>query len=252
MQEQPPKRKRKKKKKLFTKIVSDLFTMVVIIGSIYYGIQFVDHPMMCFGYLEIKGNSNITKQEILKNNGILEPFNFFKVNPRELQKKLSRDLRIASVNIRHVWPNKLIIDLTEREPYLCLESNYGFVQTDYNGQIINATKNIHDGKAIFLFGISAENLYVGDYVQNVEILEVLKFLNRLELQNRQDILEIKIHNGKLELLTTNKVLIKFGDIKNMSTKFDDYTFIVNDIKNRNILVDYIDLSFHKPFVNIAK
>lgn len=252
MQEQAPKRKRKKKKKLFTKIVSDLFTMIIIIGSIYYGIKFVDHPITSFGYLEIKGNSNITKQEILKNNGILEPFNFFKVNARTIQRNLSKDLRIENVNVRHIWPNKLVIDLTEREPYLCLISNYGFVQIDAKGQIINATKNVHDGKAIFLFGVSAENLYVGDYIKNIEALEVLKFLSRLDQQNRRDILEIKIDNNKVDFLTNNKVLIKFGDIQNLNTKLDNYIFIVNDIKDKNILVDYIDLSFHKPFVNIAK
>lgn len=92
-----------------------LLTALVVNGSHWLRTS----PRFAISELAITGNARVTRAQILDaldRAGIAPGANVFGVSPAAVERLLERDPRIASVRARRVLPDRITIEITERQP----------------------------------------------------------------------------------------------------------------------------------------
>jgi len=187
----------------------------------------------------------------LELTNLQEPANLFLVSSKNVETILANDLRIKSVKTRYELPNIFHIDIIEAKPLFYVISNYGFVSVREDGTIISAEKNIKEGNAIFLSGVTVKNHFIGDKIDDENVGLVVEFLNNIDSNLRNQISEFNIYDEKkakvIDLMGRNYLL---GEVQNIPTKSEVFSAIIKEVLEKNIAVEFVDLSYSKPYIKI--
>ena len=126
-----------------------------------------------------------------------------------------------------------------------------YAQVDYNGVVMNVSDGIKGADAPVLSGVVTGNIFFGDTVKEKNVLEILKFLSRLDKEVINSISEIAVdgsNNVKFNLSYGYPILL--GNADHLAEKLDVFVTVFNDIKTKNIRAEYIDLTFAKPYIKL--
>lgn len=227
-----------------------LFCIIFIVGTYYL----LHRPWIAFGQITLQGGTNIDVAEVKRVTGIGEPVNLFNISRSNLEKVLKNDLRVEKVSTAYVWPNILQVDITERTPAIYVECAYnGFVKIGYNGCVMEVTKGIKDASAPFVSGRKIGNVYNGDIIKDKDILEVVKFLGKLDKAITSQISEIAINNAnEIKVFLLSGVPILLGNSEGLEEKTDTFIIICNELKTKKIKAEYIDLTYSKPYIKLKQ
>ena len=122
---------------------------------------------------------------------------------------------------------------------------------DYNGVVLSVTTTIPDAKAPVLAGIKCGNLYLGDKVANTGVLQILQFLQQLTPEELQRIGEIAVDDKQdVKLQLSGSFPVRLGRVQEVSQKASVFMTVFNEIKDKNIKAEYIDLTFGKPYIKL--
>ncbi len=217
------------KKKVY--IVAMLILSAVIILTL---------PMWTITHIEVQDNNWYTDEEIIKismadNNHILNTM------PKEVKKQLQRLPYIRDVSVKYVFPGKMIIRVSEREPlgyvpfmgtYLCL---------DEQGQVIEQTHK--DNVALpIIKGVRFSKFKIGEYlpVENEDTLltglEIIRILKKHKFENK--VKKIDVYNVEQIHLYVDNLDVIIGNIGDFDKKLqwlieaqDVYDMGVLDLSN---------------------
>lgn len=230
------------------------FLFFCFIGFLTGAYQIIHQPWFSFGQVEVSGNSNISKEEVIKNASLKDPINLFLINRSQIEQDLRQDYRIEEVGTAYLWPNILQIIIKERKPSFYIKTAYnGFVQIDFDGYVLKVGKGIKDAVVPYVSGIDAGNVYLGDKVEQEDVLYLLDFLQRLDKNLLVEIAGIAVDGqNKVTVQMTSDVKIIVGELKDIGTKADSFVTICNEIKTKNIEAEYIDLTFSKPYIKVKR
>ena len=81
---------------------------------------------------------------------------------------------------------------------------------------------------------------------------LLQFLRQLDGDARDRIAEIGVddrHEAKLRLRSSFPILL--GPVAELPHKAQVFMTVFNEIKNKNIQAEYIDLTFAKPYIKLV-
>jgi len=137
--------KKYKRKRRTLDIFSLLFTLFlaisfVAIGSfivlkLYYTITTMDY--FSLKKIEIKGNEMLTYNDITSYLDLRLGDNLFSLNISELNRKLRRNPWVYESIIKRTIPDKLSIEIKEKEPFFLLKENDKIFYADINGDRID-------------------------------------------------------------------------------------------------------------------
>ncbi len=68
--------------------------------------------------IKVKGNIFLPSSEVIKKAGIQLHTNILKIKPEEIKSRLDQEVWIKRATIRRELPNRIIIELQEREPFM--------------------------------------------------------------------------------------------------------------------------------------
>lgn len=68
--------------------------------------------------IKVKGNIFLSSSEVIKKAGIQLHTNILKIKPEEIKNRLDQEVWIKRATIRRELPNRIIIELQEREPFM--------------------------------------------------------------------------------------------------------------------------------------
>ena len=229
-----------------------LLTLCAVVYGLWYGWSYIHQPGLAFGSVVIHGTNQLTEEEIIKLAGSEPPFNFFNVSFSRLQDALDHDIRFQNAKIAYRWPAGMEVTVEEREPALYVANSYrSYLQLDYNGLIINVTTGIPDARAPLLVGVQCGNVFLGDPVGNDSVMQILKFLQLLDGDARDRIAEIAVDDRQeARLSLRGSFNIKLGPVAALPEKAPVFMTVFNEIKNKNIQAEYIDLTFAKPYIKL--
>ncbi|MGM9568973.1 MAG: cell division protein FtsQ/DivIB, partial [Phascolarctobacterium sp.] len=220
--------------------------------GLHYGWNYIHRTDLAIGAITIHGSSLLTEDEAIKLGGSAPPFNFFNVSRRRLEEALKHDIRFQNTRVDYHWPTNYEVYVTEREPALYVANSYrSYLQLDYNGLVMNVTTGIPDAKAPVLVGAQCGNVYLGDKVDNKNVVYILQFLQQLSGEARDRIAEIAIDNrqeAKLRMRGSFPILL--GPVSKLPEKATLFMTVFQEIKNKNIQAEYIDLTFAKPYIKL--
>ncbi len=233
----------------FKKIAMYALTAVSFVALFFL----LRQPWFAFGTVYITGTERLSRQEILALTGLKEPVNLIILDKANVEHILTNDLRIKKAAVSYELPNILRIDILEEAPFFYIKTSYGFAGVRSDGKLMSAGKNIKDALAPVLTGVSIGNTFVGDTVSTKEINYFRDFLTTAGTEARGKIAEIHINSsGKAKIFDLSGVPYIIGDLTEAGKKSMTFSAIVKEINEKNLAVEFADLSYSKPYIKIKK
>lgn len=226
-----------------------LLALAVLIAAFL----FVNSAFFTVGEVVVAGNNHISVEDIHSIAGIPSEVNIFRLNTGEINKRLLRDLRIASAEVTRRFPATIAISVTERQPLAWLACSYGFVQVDKQGMVMTAVKSIKKIDVPLITGIRLGTIYVGDKVDLPAAGAVLSYLADLDEATLAQLAEINIRpNGDLAAYTVQSVNIRIGPPERLPEKAKFTHDILLEIGGKKAPIEYIDLNYASPYIKFKQ
>ena len=184
--------------------------------------------------ITIENNKIIKDKEIKEKLSFLYETNFFFLRVKKIEKKLREIQFIESYQIKKIYPNNLIIKITEKKPIAIIQKSKQKKYFTVRGDLIDFRKikifedlpNVFgDEKSFATFYVNLKNI-------NFPFKEIKTFY--LFESKRWDLLTLKNQLIKLPINNYNKSLLNFISLKDQ-TNFEKYKIFDYRIKDQLIL-----------------
>lgn len=227
------------------------FLLIVIVFALINFKYFIANTPMAIGELEIRPQLvGLNRQDVLMIANIKEPINILNLDKLSIKQKLSRDLRIKNSTLNYAFPLKLVINIEENAPIVCLVSKYAFFEVDENNTILKVSRGVTNPNIPILTGIAVESAFVGDKIHLETAQNVITFLKGLTPESRSIISDISFKNNIAIITTIHKVKIILGTPENVASKSSDFNIVMKQIREQNLAIEYVNLSYERPFIKI--
>jgi cell division protein FtsQ len=227
-------------------------TLLVFVLSIAAGgyLYFSLHPPESFFPVKrifIKGNRHMTDDELKGLAGIRPNDSLVMISGDEVSGNLLKSPWIRAVYIRKEFPETLLLEIREAEPFALLETKGHLFLVDEKGKMLEELK----GNFVpFLPVIRCDPFKERDGF--AEALALAKLMTEEGFSADRDYIEIIAHKPNDLSVSIDGIIVKMG-AGGYREKLDRLLLLEKDIKNMSLPVDYIDLRFGnkaivKPYV----
>ncbi len=211
-------------------IIILFITLRLLRQSSYFNIKSID----------IKGNKQVKKDFIQDNIDIKENENIFNISTLRAKKDIKKIVYVKDVKVNRKYPNKINIEILEREEILQLKILNKYIILDKDGIILN----IIDKKKNSILSIEGikmkdsinkENIgnKINEYIEDIETEKFIENCMETNLINRLSVIKLESVE-KIEIITKEDKLIEFGDIFNSEYKLKLLKEIFNYINKEEI------------------
>lgn len=200
--------------------------------------------------ITVKGNENLTKEEIIEKSNIKIGENIFTLKVSKIISNIKENPYVISSQIKRKFPNQIIITVKERKAAFYSKINDEFYIIDNEGIILDKKKSIENNNLVRLEGINFSNPILGGEIP-LDNKKKLKDINTLSDiiydYNSKDenikITVIELNNFlDIKLHCNNNVYIKIGTDDDIPEKLSKAFSILKDKQLKN-MKGYIDVSF---------
>lgn len=219
----------------------------VILGMLVY------LPIFTLKEVKLTGSTYLTVDDILKVGDIYINEPLFKLETDKVAGRLLNDVRIEDVTVRRSLPHTLEVIVVERMPIATVVCNYGYLDIDKHGKILDSYKNLREMKIPMITGALIKDLYIGDDVENEHIQKILDFLELLDTASLNKISEVAIvaENYVVAYTATERpVQIRIGALERLDEKAKLTEDFLRDIDTNPNAVEYVDFNYTAPFIKL--
>jgi|GEM_PF-569323 len=207
----------------------------------------------------VQGNKFLSVNDILQSADIVNIKNIFKVNLKEVEKKLEMHPRIKEVYVKKKLPNYLVIKIKEREPVALINIKKDFLykiyEVDNDGYIIGEGDRISNYNLPIITGLESDNIILGVKIKDDGILNLLKILDRINkkvynfdrLIAEVDLKDSDSENSLIMILSKNNVPVILG-VSNMYSKLIKLNSLLSVISDRIKDIRYIDFKYNDAVI----
>ena len=245
-------RMHEKRRKKRLRLLRLFLYLVLIVGASVFSWRYVHRPGFAFGSVTINGSSLINENDVVIMAGGQPPCNLFTMSKGRLEDALKHDIRFRDAQVSYKFPALLRVVVQEREPAIYVANSYrSYLKVDYHGVVMSVTTGIPDAKAPVVAGLKCGNVYLGDTVANKGVIDILTFLQGINGEARDRIAEICVdNNNNVMLRMRGSFPILLGALDGVKDKTAVFTTVFNEIKDKDIKAEYIDLTFAKPYIKL--
>ena len=216
---------------------------------------FVYVPFFTLSEIKLDGAKYLTEEDILRIGNIYMGEQLFRLETDVVQSRLSKDLRIEEVSVRRKLPHTLEIKIKERRPLATITCDYGYLDLDTNGIVIDSYKTIKTMQIPMITGATVHDLYIGDEIDNELVKKILDFLKRLDEETLNRLSEIAIVEADYVVLysaTERPVQIRIGKLERLDEKARLTEDFLRDLETNPHPVEYVDFNYTAPFIKLAE
>ena len=242
------KRVRRSGRRLFKGIV-----FLIIVGAILGFFVYV--PFFTLKEVKLIGAERLTVEDILKVGNIYIGEPIFQLETNDITTRLSNDLRIENVTVRRIVPNTLEVTLKERKPLATIVCDYGYLDLDKSGKILDSYKNLREMKIPMITGAQVQDKYIGDEVDDDLVKKILTFLQKLAPESLNKLSEVAIVAADYVVAYTDTeqaVQIRIGKMERLDEKAHLVDDFLRDLDNNPHEVEYVDFNYTAPFIKLAQ
>jgi cell division septal protein FtsQ len=191
--------------------------------------------------LELNGAQFLTKPEIMRASSILS-YSIFFVDATSVQKSIERLPEVKSASVGTGLPNRVVVDVVERQPWLTWKRGTETYWVDDAGIAFAARVTLADLPV--LVDRDAAAIKPGEPV-STKTFKAYRAL-RDAWSDSPRVLE---WTGARGIAATNEYgwKIYFGDASDMAGKVAEMRALVTWLRERNVKVQFIDLGQGDPF-----
>lgn len=103
---------------MFDKVIFFVQGMILLMMALCVYLYMGNSPHFEVSSIKVKGNIFLPSSEVIKKAGIQLHTNILKIKPEEIKSRLDQEVWIKRATIRRELPNRIIIELQEREPFM--------------------------------------------------------------------------------------------------------------------------------------
>ncbi len=228
-----------------------LFQVLAFLGFVAVAVAAVAYlPIFKLSYISVAGNSYIPTEDIYRIAGIYKGQHMFQVETDKALQNLRKDLRIEQAVVKRTFPNGIFIEVEERRPIACIACEFGFLDLDRQGMVLNAYRVRHLQTTPLIVGAQVRDLYIGDKVQEEQILLALDYLSRLDDVALGQIVEMNLADREYGVVarTANASVIRIGALDRLEEKANYTKSFLDELRTTQTPIPYIDLTFSKPYI----
>lgn len=190
-------------------------------------------------YLDVNGNNNVTREEIIKLSSIYYGGNIFRINKRNSMKSIFQNPYVKMIKINRVLPDRVVIDIIERDIMAYVPYVGSYLNIDEEGMILEINPAIKHIDLPVVKGLNFETFKVGEFlkVENEEqfssttqIIKVIKNAEMLNMVSEIDISDL----SDIKLKTKEGIKANLGSVDNLDYKISFAKSIIEDVKKRDI------------------
>lgn len=196
-------------------------------------------PYFCITKIEVEGQEKLSKDTILKQAAIPKQRSIFRVDLREVSRRIAQVSRVKKAEVRRVFPSTLLVLVQERVPFAYLEKRAHLWEVDEEGVVIGEAVEKQHLPLITGSGVSP------DKAQRIEMgVKILANFQKSGLPlSRIDIINENSIVGYLE----KGPRVYLGE--NHHLGYLSYLpLILQDAKRVDRRVKYLDLRFDRQVV----
>ena len=224
-----------------------LFVCAAVLGIAVYS------PIFTLKDIRVEGLVYLTKEDIMRISGIYRGEPLFQLQTDVVTKRLMQDLRIEEAVVRRSLPDKLDMIIKERKPVATIGCEYGYLDLDRQGKVIDGYTSLKTMAIPMITGIILHDVYIGDDVDDESVKKVLYFLQQLDESSLNQISEIAVQpTGYLTAYTMNSVQIRLGKMERLEEKASLTRSFLEDLKTSTRPIEYVDFNFTAPFIKLAQ
>ncbi|MBQ6005360.1 MAG: FtsQ-type POTRA domain-containing protein [Selenomonadaceae bacterium] len=241
-------KKKRRKRKIFRGVIFIVVSAAVIGFFVYV-------PFFTLSEIRLDGAKYLTEEDIMRVGNIYMGEPLFKLETDVVQSRLSKDLRIEEVSVRRKLPHALEIKIKERRPLATIVCDYGYLDLDHNGMVLDSYKTLKTMQIPMINGVAVRDLYIGDTIDNVLVKQILDFLQRLNEETLNRLSEIAIVEEDYIVMysaTERPVQIRIGKLERLDEKARLTEDFLRDLETNPHPVEYVDFNYTAPFIKLAE
>lgn len=196
--------------------------------------------------IEIKGNNQVSQETLVLLSEIQIGQNIFLTNTSKAEGNIAQNSYIKDVYIKRQLPDKIQIEIIEKQKLYTIEFNGMYAYIDKEGYILETSQRnlsnliLLQGNATLNENIIAGNMLCKEDLKKLEDLEnILKNAEKNNMSNKINKIDIKDAYNYILTMKEDRKIIYIGDTANLTTKM---------LRAKDILDKTIDLE-GKIFVN---
>ena len=160
---------RKNRKKVKNKIRKAKSILVLLIFIAIF-IYFITSPIFNVNSIEINDNKFLSSDTYISLSKIELNKNIYKITKKQIKDNIKENAYVEDVIINRVLPNKIVINVQEREPKYMIEYMGSYMYIDNQGNMLDLNTKKLD--LPILLGISTENINVGEKLNQIDIEKI--------------------------------------------------------------------------------
>lgn len=237
MKKEFAKKQRKRDKRL--KRIKFFLKLILLIGVTSGIIAFATcSPIFNIQNIEVTNNKQLSPETIISLSELSVGQNIFKFWKNDVENKIKSNAYIESVELKRVFPNKLQINIQEREPKFSVPvlGEYAYINTQ--GYILEITQNQLNLPIITGISTKEEEIKPGNRLNNKDLTEleiILKIISAMkenQLDKEVTSIDISNKNDYIIYMQNEKKKIHLGDGSNLSNKMLYVIAIINEEKGK--------------------
>ena len=242
-------RKIAKKKKRVKRIIKwTSLALIIIAGAIF---AFAS-PLFNITQIEVINTNLLSKDKVISLSGIKKDQNIFRFLKSDVIKKIKEDPYVQDVKINRQLPNKVQIDIEERQRNFSLEFLNGYAYINNQGYILEISQDKLN--LLVIKGASTEenNITPGKRLEQKDLeklevaIKIMTIAKENELDEKVTSIDISNKNEYILYLESEKKTVYLGNQENLTTKML-YTKKIIEKESGNEGTIYVNGDFTNKF-----
>lgn len=227
-----------------------LFQVFGFLGFVAVAVAAVFYlPVFKLEFISVRGNSYVSSDDVFRIAGVYKGQHMFQVETDKAAQNLRKDLRIEQATVKRTFPNGIVIEVEERRPVACVACEFGFLDLDRSGMVLNAYRVRHLQTIPLLTGVTMRDAYIGDTVKDEQTLLALDYLSHLDGNTLPQIVEVNLANPKYVVgRTSNAVEVRVGVLERLEEKAKITESFIADLRVTTRPIEALDMTTTAPYI----
>ena len=215
-------KKQSKKGNSNNTVIVKIVLAIIVFVAIIIGLSNV--PLFNIKNIEVVGNTKLSEDKIIDLSGISDSVNLFKLDKASVKKAIKENAYVENVEINRKFPNKVIIDIKEREAKYMLQFADSYVYINNQGYMLEISNEKIQVPIIVGFTTDLSNIKPGNRIKVDDLQKmnmVIKIFETAKTSGIGDLItKIDISNSKnytIGLEGEGKI-VYLGDCSDLNTR----------------------------------
>jgi len=199
-------------------------------------------PLFEVRSLEIRGNSQLSREEIEELSGIKLGDNIFKLDFEKAGAKIKKSPLVKNVTIKRFLPAKVVIEVEERHPAALLAIENGLVVVDAEGFYLR--EGFFKEELPVITGVEAELPLPGRRINDKKLDTALFVVTRLTPEVLHRLSEIHVDKQqRVYIYTSDGIQGRLGKPSDVAFRGEMFIQVIDSLGQKARDIKYIDLSY---------